>query len=338
MEQFEPGDRVVINFGETRHPNMLPNGSFGTITGTGSMCELVEIDGKMGAYLINRDYIERQPIEPGCYVRWLNQKLAKEMSYYNVRGHRVATVGEHIVILEDYNQTWLKDVVRIADPEPVARVSDDLPEPDAFAVWLTTRPNVISVGGSVTVYDMFEALKEYNETHRSSAMPPIWLIRSNDHFWSYTNIEPNPELDQKVYGPLLKLETAEQLVAILNGQTKTIRSLNARYECTTATPDNWKNVTKRIGDILTTVNRFIDPNRLIGQKVGLLDRLGQLEMMVSRLQQPTFKRGDPVRVSSFSLRVRGRIVYIDHANRWCEIMTENGHFHSNISLDMIEHV
>lgn len=42
-------------------------------------------------------------------------------------------------------------------------MSDDIDPVTEFAAWLTTRETVIKVGGSETVYAMFEALDEFQK-------------------------------------------------------------------------------------------------------------------------------------------------------------------------------
>ena len=45
----------------------------------------------------------------------------------------------------------------------------ELSEVEQFGMWLTTRPMVIAVGGSMPVYDVIDALKEWRASHPAPA-------------------------------------------------------------------------------------------------------------------------------------------------------------------------
>jgi hypothetical protein len=107
--EFLPGDRVVTAGRQS------DKGLKGTVTSQTANGAYVCWDGDLGSVVMRRGEFERQPIEPGCSVRWKDQYHTTARG--DITGNIVDKVISRVFFTGTAFNVALDDVVRIAtDP------------------------------------------------------------------------------------------------------------------------------------------------------------------------------------------------------------------------------
>lgn len=115
--EFLPGDRVVTA-GRQADKNRK-----GVVTNPTTNGAYICWDGEGGSTVMYRSEFERQPIEPGCHVRWLKPAITSLAGRIVAKVETSDWAGVDIITFTDKSEVYASDVVRVADPEPVWRDS-----------------------------------------------------------------------------------------------------------------------------------------------------------------------------------------------------------------------